>query len=125
VAPAPYPYTYQDFALRIDGSTVVAEMKIDVASGEPYVPHGYLYPVGGTQPLEDVRLTAAPGQPGRLEARFSSVDESNAYSVSLAIFSRTGSLLKWFNNVATFAVRDGSLTAPKIDTLASELGCGG
>jgi hypothetical protein len=121
----PYPYTYRDLALRVDGAVVVAEMKIDVASGEPYVPHGYLYETGNTVPLEDVRLTAAPGQPGRLEARFSAVEDARSYAVSLGVFNRTGTLLKWFNNVATFAVRDGALTAPRIDTLASELGCGG
>jgi hypothetical protein len=98
-------------------------MKIDVPSGEPYVPHGYLYEVGNTRPLEDVRLTAAPGRPGRLEARFSAAEETRPYAISLGIFDRAGALKKWFGNVATFAVEDGALVTPKIDTLVTELGC--
>jgi hypothetical protein len=52
------------------------------------------------------------------------VTEGQAYSISLGIFDPAGSLRKWFNNVATFAVTDGALTAPKVDTLTTELGCG-
>lgn len=125
IAEQRYPYTFSDLAVRLDGDTVVAEMKIDVASGEPYVPHGYLYQVGNAQPLEDVRLTAAEGQPGRLAARFTQVQPDTAYSVSLGIFNRADALRKWFGNVATFTVQNGLLAAPKIDTLAAELGCGG
>jgi hypothetical protein len=118
-----YPYTFDGLVVRLDGPAVVAEMKIDVPSGEPYVPHGYLYEVGNTQPLEDVRLTAAPGQPGRLEARFSTADETRPYMISLGIFDRVGALKKWFGNVATFAVQNGALVKPTIDPLATELGC--
>ncbi len=119
----PYPYSYSDFSLRVDAEAVVAEMKIDVASGEPYVPHAYLYALGNTQPVEDVRLTAAPGQPGRLAARFTTLEAGRAYSISLGIFNRADALRKWFNNVATFALVEGALTTPRPDTLASELGC--
>jgi hypothetical protein len=123
VAEQAYPYAFDGLVVRTDGPAVVAELKIDVPSGEPYVPHGYLYEVGSTRPLEDVRLTAAPGKPGRLEARFSAVDAITSYTVSLGIFDRAGTLKKWFGNVATFAVQDGALVTPKIDTLATELGC--
>jgi hypothetical protein len=118
-----YPYAFDGLVVRTDGTAVVAELKIDVPSGEPYVPHGYLYEVGSTQPVEDVRLTAAPGQPGRLEARFSAVDAIRSYTISLGIFDRAGTLKKWFGNVATFALQDGALIKPTIDTLATELGC--
>ena len=126
-APVPlqrYPISYDNFDLRPEGNEVVAEMTIDVASGEPFVPHGYVYEVGKTQPLEDVRLTAAPGRPGRLQARFTQVEEGKPYSVSIGIFSRTDSLLKWFGDLSTFSLQAGAITTPKIDTLASELGCG-
>jgi hypothetical protein len=118
-----YPYTFGGLVVRVDGPAVVAEMKIDVPSGEPYVPHGYLYEVGNTQPLEDVRLTAAPGQPGRLEARFSSAEATRPYTISVGIFDRAGALKKWFGNVAAFAVQDGALVTPNIDKLVAELGC--
>jgi hypothetical protein len=131
-APAPgaiqeqqYPYSYRDLALQLNGNTVEADMAIDVPSGEAYVPHAYLYQVGNTQPLEDVRLTAAPGQPGKLAARFTHALDGQAYSVSLGIFDPGGSLRKWFNGMTTFAIADGALTTPKVDTLTSELGCGG
>jgi hypothetical protein len=120
-----YPYAFADLTVHVDGDAVVAEMKIDVASGEPYVPHGYLYVVGNAQPVEDVRLTAAQGVPGRLAARFTQVQPGTSYSVSLGIFNRADALRKWFGNVATFVVNDGALATPKIDTLAAELGCGG
>ena len=100
-------------------------MAINVPSGEAYVPHGYLYQVGNTEPVEDVRLTAAPGAPGKLAARFTHPVEGPAYTVSLGIFDPSGSLRKWFNNLATFAITGGALTTPKVDTLTTELGCGG
>ena len=84
----PYPYVYRDFALQLAGGDVVADMRIDVPSGEAYVPHAYLYQVGNTQPLEDVRLSAAVGQPGMLAARFTSIAEGPAYTVSLGIFDQ-------------------------------------
>jgi hypothetical protein len=120
-----YPYSYEDLALQLDGGSVLAQMKINVPSGEAYVPHAYLYQVGNTQPLEDVRLTAAPGHPGELAARFTQATEGQAYLVSLGIFDPAGSLRKWFNNLSTFAIAGGSLTTPKVDTLTAELGCGG
>jgi hypothetical protein len=119
----PYPYSFHDFALNMDGDAVVAKMAIDVPSGEAYVPHAYLYQAGNTQPVEDVRLTAAPGQSGKLAARFTEAVEGPAYTVSLAIFGTDGTLRKWFNNVATFAVSGASLTTPQVDTLTNELGC--
>jgi hypothetical protein len=109
----------------LDGDgAIVAEMKIKVTSGEPYVPHAYLYEIGDLQPLQDVRLTAAPGQHGRLAARFEQAEAGTPYAISLGIFDRAGKLRKWFNNVATLAVVDGQLTTPKVDTLTTELGCG-
>jgi hypothetical protein len=119
-----YPYAYRDLALRVDGSAVVAELRIDVPSGEPYVPHAYVYAPGNTQPLDDVTLTAAAGQPGKLAARFARIEAGKPYSVSLGLFSRNGGLLKWFNNLAAFAVADGAITTPQVDTLTTELGCG-
>ena len=119
-----YPYTYRDFALQLAGGDVVADMRIDVPSGEAYVPHAYLYQVGNTQPLEDVRLSAAPGQPGVLAAHFTSATEGPAYTVSLAIFDPSGALKKWFNTIGTFAISGGALTIPQVDTLTTELGCG-
>jgi hypothetical protein len=119
----PYPYAYRDFALNLNATDVVANLRIDVPSGEAYVPHAYLYQVGNTQPLEDVRLTAAPGQPGMLAAHFTSVAEGPAYTVSLGIFDPSGALKKWFNTVGTFAVSGGALTTPQVDTLTTELGC--
>lgn len=100
-------------------------MKIRVASGEPYVPHAYLFEIGASQPLQDVLLTAAPGRPGILAARFERAQPNTPYAVSLGIFDRTGKLRKWFNNVATVAAVDGQITTPKVDTLTAELGCGG
>jgi hypothetical protein len=130
-APAPgpiqerqYPYSIEDVSLRLDAGDVVADMKIDVPSGEAYVPHAYLYQVGNSEPLEDQRLTAAPGHAGDLEARFSSAAEGPAYSVSLGIFDPAGTLHKWFNNLSTFAISGAKLTVPQVDTLTSELGCG-
>ncbi len=121
-----YPYSFQDLVVQLDANGVLAEMKINVPSGEAYVPHAYLYQVGNTQPLEDVRLTAAPGRPGALAARFSQVAEGPAYTVSLGIFDPAGSMRKWFNSISTFAIASGSLTTtPKVDTLTTELGCGG
>jgi hypothetical protein len=99
-------------------------MKIDVPSGEAYVPHAYLHQVGNTQPLEDVRLTAAPGHPGELAARISQAVEGPSYSISLGIFDPGGSLRKWFNDISTFAIAGGALTTPRLDTLTTELGCG-
>jgi hypothetical protein len=119
-----YPYSFRDFALQSDGPDVVASMRIDVPSGEAYVPHAYLYQFGVTQPVEDVRLSAASGQPGKLAARFTSPKEGVAYTVSLGIFDPSGTMRKWFNNVAAFAVSGGTLTTPQLDTLTSELGCG-
>src|SRR5262249_9122934 len=100
----PYPYAYRDFALRMDGNHVVAELALDVPSGEAYVPHAYLYQVGNTQPLEDVRLTAAPGQPGKLAAHFTQAAEGGSYRVSLGVFDPGGSLHKWFDNLVTFGI---------------------
>jgi hypothetical protein len=120
----PYPYTYSDFAIHLDPSGLQADMRIDVPSGEAYVPHAYLYQVGTTQPLEDVRLSAAPGQPGVLAARFTTAAEGPAYSVSLGIFDPSGSLKKWFNNIASFGISGGALKTPQVDTLTTELGCG-
>ena len=120
----PYPYAYRDFSVQLNGADVVADMRIDVPSGEAYVPHAYLYRVGNTQPLEDVRLSAAIGQPGMLAARFTSATEGPAYTVSLGIFDPSGSMKKWFNTVATFAISGGALTTPQVDTLTTELGCG-
>ena len=119
-----YPYGYENLALQLDAQVVLAEMKINVPSGEAYVPHAYLYQVGNTQPLEDVRLTAAAGHPGELAARFSAAVEGPAYTVSLGIFDPAGSMRKWFNSISTFAIVGGSLTTPKVDTLTTELGCG-
>lgn len=119
-----YAYSYEDLAVRVEGDAVVAEMKVNVASGEPYVPHGYLYAVGNIQPLQDVRLSAAPGKPGVLEARFPGVGDTRPYSISLGIFNREGALRKWFGDVSKFALQDGAIVAPQIDTLVSELGCG-
>lgn len=119
-----YPYSLQNLALQLDGGGVVATLKIDVPSGEAYVPHAYLYQVGGAEPLEDVRLTAAPGQTGALAAHFTQAVEGPAYTVSLGIFDPTGSLRKWFNNISTFAIAGGALTTPTVDTLTTELGCG-
>jgi hypothetical protein len=45
--------------------------------------------------------------------------------VSLGIFDPAGALHKWFNNMGTFAIAGGALTTPKVDTLTTELGCGG
>jgi hypothetical protein len=118
-----YPYTYQDLALRFDGNAVVAELKIDVASGEPYVPHAYLYQIGNADPLEDVLLTADPSAPGHLAARFTQVDDGTPYSISLGIFNRADVLRKWFDNMVAFAVSNGAITTPQVDTLAAELGC--
>ena len=118
-----YPYAFRDFALQLGQGVVVADMGIDVPSGEAYVPHAYLYQAGNPQPLEDVRLTAAPGRPGMLAARFTQAIEGPAYTVSLGIFDPAGSLRKWFNNVATFAIAGGALTTPRVDTLTTELGC--
>jgi hypothetical protein len=118
-----YPYSFQDLALQVDHTAVLAIMAISVPSGQAYVPHAYLYQAGNNQPLEDVRLTAAPGQPGKLAARFTGVVEGPAYTVSLGIFDPTGSLRKWFNNISTFAIAGDSLTTPKVDTLTTELGC--
>jgi hypothetical protein len=129
-APAPgpiheqqYPYSFQDFGLQSDSSSVVATMTISVPSGEAYVPHAYLYQVGNPQPVDDVRLTAAPGQPGKLAARFNGTIEGQAYTVSLGIFDPSGAMRKWFNSVSTFAMSSGALTTPKVDTLTTELGC--
>jgi hypothetical protein len=119
-----YPYGYQDLVLHLDANGVLAEMKINVPSGEAYVPHAYLYQVGNPQPLEDVRLTAAPGHPGELAARFSQMVEGPAYTVSLGIFDPGGAMRKWFNSISTFAIAGASLTIPKVDTLTTELGCG-
>jgi hypothetical protein len=119
----PYPYSIQDMSVHVDAGTVVIDMRIDVPSGEAYVPHAYLYRAGNTEPLEDVRLTAAPGQPGKLEARFTSAVEGPAYSVSLGIFDPAGALHKWFNNLSTFAVAGAQLTTARVDTLTTELGC--
>jgi hypothetical protein len=119
-----YPYAYSDFALHLDTAGVQADMRIEVPSGEAYVPHAYLYQVGNTQPVEDVRLSAAPGQPGVLAARFTTATAGPAYTVSLGVFDPSGSLKKWFNNVSTFAISDGALTTPQIDSLTTELGCG-
>jgi hypothetical protein len=119
-----YPYTYQNLALQLDGANIVAEMKIDVPSGEAYVPHAYLYQVGNPEPLEDVRLSAAPGHPGELAARFVQAVEGPSYTVSLGIFDPGGSLRKWFNTISTFAIVGGTLTTPNVDTLTAELGCG-
>ena len=47
-----------------------------------------------------------------------------AYTVSLGIFDPNGSLKKWFNTIATFAISGGALTTPHVDTLTTELGCG-
>jgi hypothetical protein len=118
-----YPYTYQDLAVHLEGTSVVATLRINVLSGEAYVPRAYLYQVGITQPLEEVRLAAAPGQPGALAARFTQAVEGHAYTVSLGLFDPSGSLRKWFNNVATIAIDGGSLSTPKIDPLVLELGC--
>jgi hypothetical protein len=130
-APAPgpiqeqaYPYSVEDLALQLNAGTIVADMKIDVPSGEAYVPHAYLYQAGNADPLEDVRLTAAPGQPGKLEARFTAAVEGPAYSLSLGIFDPSGALHKWFNGLSTFAIASGALTTPRVDTLTNELGCG-
>jgi hypothetical protein len=130
-APAPgpiqeqaYPYSVEDISVQLNAGTIVADMKIDVPSGEAYVPHGYLYQAGNTDPLEDVRLTAAPGQPGKLEARFTTAVEGPAYSLSLGIFDPAGTLHKWFSGLSTFAIASGALTTPKVDTLTNELGCG-
>jgi len=120
-----YPYALRDLALQLDGDVVTATMAIDVPSGEAYVPHAYLYQVGNAEPLEDVRLSAAPGQPGKLAAQFKRALEGPAYTVSLGIFDPAGSLRKWFNAMATFAIASGALTTPKVDTLTTELGCGG
>jgi hypothetical protein len=121
-----YPYSFQDLVVQLDANGVLAELKINVPSGEAYVPHAYLYQVGNTQPLEDVRLTAAPGRPGALAARFSQIVEGPAYTVSLGIFDPAGSMRKWFNSISTFAIAGGGLnTTPKVDTLTTELGCGG
>jgi hypothetical protein len=119
-----YPYGFTDLSTRVENDLVVADLKIEVPSGEPYVPHAYLYEIGNPQPLKDVRLTAAPGQPGLLEARFDGVAPAHPYAISLGIFDRTGTLKKWFGNVSTFALQNGALVPPKVDTLASELGCG-
>jgi hypothetical protein len=119
----PYPYAYRDFALRADGNEVVAELALDVPSGEAYVPHAYLYQVGNSQPLEDVRLTAAPGQPGKLAAHFTQATEGGTYRVSLGIFDPSGSLHKWFDKLATFGISAGAITTPQVDTLTNELGC--
>jgi hypothetical protein len=119
-----YPYSYQDLALRLEAGQPVAEMAVVVPSGEAYVPHAYLYQAGNTQALEDVRLTAAAGQPGKLAAHFTTAVEGPAYTVSLGIFDPGGCLRKWFNNIATFAIGGGALATPKIDTLTAELGCG-
>ena len=120
----PYPYTFQGFSTDLDpDGAIVAAMKIRVASGEPYVPHAYLSELGAAQPLQDVLLTAAPGQPGKLAARFDLAQPQTPYTISVGIFDRAGKLRKWFNNVATLAVMDGQLTTPKVDTLTSELGC--
>jgi hypothetical protein len=124
VAEQLYPYAYQALAVHLDAGAVVANLRIDVPSGEAYVPHAYLFAVGTTQPLEDVRLTAAPGRPGELEARFSQATEGPAYTLSLGIFDPAGSLRKWFNNMATFGIDGGALTTPRVDVLALELGCG-
>jgi hypothetical protein len=123
VAEQPYPYAFQDLAVTLSGQTVVADVRIVVPSGEAYVPHAYLYEAGNTQPIEDVRLSAAPGQSGKLAARFTGVTEGTPYAVSLGIFDPAGSLRKWFNDVTSFAVSGGALTTPKLDTLTTELGC--
>jgi hypothetical protein len=122
-AELPYPYTLQDLTVRVEGVTIITELRVNVASGEPYVPHGYLYTVGNPSPLQDVRLTAAPGKPGLLEARFPGVDSERPYSISFGIFSRDGGLRKWFGDVSAFSVNNGVLAAPMIDRLTSELGC--
>jgi hypothetical protein len=119
----PYPYRYTDLTVRAEGTDVIAELRIDVASGEPYVPHAYLYDVGSAQPREDVRLSAAPGQPGRLAAHFTQVEPGKPYSISIGLFNRTDTLRKWFGNITTFALQDGQIAKPQIDTLAGELGC--
>jgi hypothetical protein len=119
-----YPYTLQDVIVRVDGDAVVAELKINVASGEPYVPHGYLYAIGNPQPREDVRLSAAIGKPGVLQARFSDFEAEQPYSISIGIFDREGALLKWFGEVNAFSVSGGQLATPNVDRLAAELGCG-
>jgi len=120
-----YPYSYRDFGLHLEGDAVLADMGIDVPSGEAYVPHAYLYQAGNPQRLEDVRLTAAPHQPGKLAARFTHALEGPAYTISLGIFDPGGALRKWFNTVGAFAIADGALSTPKLDTLTTELGCGG
>src|SRR5260370_32025530 len=80
-----YPYGYQELVLQLDANGVVAEMKINVPAGEAYVPHAYLYQVGNTQPMEDVRLTAAAGHPGKLAARFSAAVGGRADDVHVRV----------------------------------------
>ena len=49
--------------------------------------------------------------------------EGKVYTVSLALFSRTEVLRKWFNNLSTFTLAGGQVTTPTLDPLATERPC--
>ncbi|HEX6739467.1 MAG TPA: hypothetical protein VF310_14410 [Vicinamibacteria bacterium] len=123
VTEQPYPYSYDGLEVRAEGGAVVVELAISVASGEPYVPRAYLYELGAPQPLQEVRLAPSKAQAGRLVARFDGVEEGKVYTVSLALFSRTEVLRKWFNNLSTFTLAGGQVTTPTLDPLATERPC--
>lgn len=120
-----YPYTYDGLEVRAEEGAALVEVKLTIASGEPYVARAYLYEAGSSQPLKEVRMAASSTWAGKLAARFGEVAEGKPYTVSLGIFSRNQALLKWFNNLTTFALAGDQVTRPRLDPLLLERPCNG
>jgi hypothetical protein len=117
-----YPYAYQDLDLRVDPQGgVLVETTVKVASGQPVSAKAFLYEVGESQPREEVAMTAS--RPGRVAARFTNVAPGQPYRISLGLFDQGQAPLKWFNELATFALEGGRMVKPKIAPELNELNC--
>jgi len=118
-----YPYSYRDVSLRLDNGALLVGAAVKVASGEPFIAHAYLYELGSSQAVEEETMTASPTQPGTMSARFSSVTPGTPYRVSLGLFSPSYSPLKWFNELATFAVGPDGIARPTVEPQIAEQNC--
>jgi hypothetical protein len=116
-----YPYAYQDLSLRFDRGAVLVETTVKVASGEPVSARAFLYDVGESQPRQEVDMST--GQAGRVGARFTNFSPGQPYRISLGLFDGGDTPVKWFNELATFAVQGDQIVKPKIAPELNELNC--
>jgi len=121
----PPPYAVQDVHLGIDRAGVAVKADLLVRDGSSVVARFFVTPVGETDAKAGATTSAVPDERGlaTLRGTLAGLVEGQPYKLSLGLFGRDGSLLKWFDNLAHLQVEQGRIRQPELATLALENPC--